>query len=38
VEYKVAMLGESDMKSFNLDNHHFQEALKRGLKPGSEIE
>ena len=38
VEYKVAMLGESDMKSFNLDSHHFQEALKRGLKPGSEIE
>ncbi|MEQ3635955.1 PilX N-terminal domain-containing pilus assembly protein [Alcanivorax sp.] len=38
VDYKVAMLGESSMASFNLDNHHVQEALKRGLKPGSEIE
>ena len=38
VDYKVAMLGESTMASFNLDNHHFQAALKRGLKPGSEIE
>ncbi|MBQ24292.1 PilX N-terminal domain-containing pilus assembly protein [Alcanivorax sp.] len=38
VDYKVAMLGESTMASFNLNNHHLQEALKRGLKPGSEIE
>ncbi|MZR61360.1 PilX N-terminal domain-containing pilus assembly protein [Alcanivorax sp. DP30] len=38
VDYKIAMLGESEMKSFNLDNHHLQEALKRGIKPGSEIE
>lgn len=38
VDYKVAMLGESSMESFNLNNHHLQEALKRGLKPGSEIE
>ena len=38
VDYKVAMLGESSMASFNLNNHHLQEALKRGLKPGSEIE
>ena len=37
-DYKVAMLGESSMESFNLNNHHLQEALKRGLKPGSEIE
>lgn len=38
VDYKIAMLGESEMSSFNLDNHHLQEALKRGIKPGSEIE
>ena len=38
VDYKIAMLGESQMSSFNLDNHHLQEALKRGIKPGSEIE
>lgn len=38
VDYKIAMLGESEMNSFNLENHHLQEALKRGIKPGSEIE
>lgn len=38
VDYKVAMLGESEMESFNLSNHHLQEALKMGVKPGSEIE
>ncbi|MEQ3635830.1 MAG: PilX N-terminal domain-containing pilus assembly protein [Thalassolituus sp.] len=38
VDYKIAMLGESEMKNFNLENHHLQEALKRGIKPGSEIE
>lgn len=38
VDYKLAMLGESQMASFNLDNYHIQEALKRGIKPGSEIE
>jgi type IV pilus assembly protein PilX len=38
VDYKVAMLGESRMESFGLENFHLQEALKRGIKPGSEIE
>lgn len=38
VDYKVAMLGESEMESFNLSDHHLQEALKMGVKPGSEIE
>ena len=38
VDYKIAMLGESEMNSFNLENHHLQEAFKRGIKPGSEIE
>jgi len=32
------MLGESEMESFNLSDHHLQEALKMGVKPGSEIE
>jgi len=26
------------MESFNLSNHHLQEALKMGVKPGSEIQ
>jgi Tfp pilus assembly protein PilX len=38
VDYEIAMLGESEMESFDLDNHHLQEALKRGIKPSSEIE
>jgi len=38
VDYRIAMLGESEMESFNLSNHHLQEALKMGVKPGSEIQ
>lgn len=38
VDYKVNILGQSSMPSYNIENHHHQEALKRGIKPGSEIE
>lgn len=38
VDYKINILGQSTMPSYNIENHHQQEALKRGIKPGSEIE
>lgn len=38
VDYKINILGQSRMPSYNIENHHLQEALKRGLRPGSEIE
>lgn len=38
VDYKINILGQSTMASYNIENHHQQEALKRGIKPGSEIE
>lgn len=38
VDYKINILGQSTMPSYNIENHHLQEALKRGLRPGSEIE
>lgn len=38
VDYRVDILGESQMPSYNIANYHVQETLKRGIKPGSEIE
>ncbi|MEH6492135.1 hypothetical protein [Halopseudomonas sp.] len=38
VDYRVDILGESEMPSYNIANYHLQETLKRGIKPGSEIE
>lgn len=38
VDYEVGILGESDVVDFNLSNHHAQEALRRGIKAGAEIE
>lgn len=38
VDYKINVLGQSVMPSYNIENHHLQEALKRGIKPGSEID
>lgn len=38
VDYKINILGQSTMPSYNIENHHQQEALKRGIKPGSEID
>lgn len=37
VDYQVNMLAESEMAQMNLQNYHLQEALKRGIKPGSDI-
>src|SRR5690606_41934828 len=38
VDYKINVLGQSVMPSYNIENHHLQEALKRGIKPGSAID
>lgn len=38
VDYRVDILGESEMPSYKIANYHVQETLKRGIKPGSEIE
>lgn len=37
-DYKINILGQSTMPSYNIENHHQQEALKRGIKPGSDID
>lgn len=37
VDYKINILGQSTMPSYNIENHHHQETLKRGIKPGAEI-
>lgn len=37
VDYRVNMLAESAMPSLSLENHHLQEALKRGIMPASDI-
>lgn len=38
VDYRINILGDSEMVSYNIENHHLQETLKRGIKPGAEIE
>jgi len=38
VDYQINMLGESEMPTFKLENYHLQEALKRGIMPGSDIQ
>lgn len=38
VDYKINILGQSSMPSYNIENHHHQETLKRGIKPGSEVD
>jgi Tfp pilus assembly protein PilX len=38
VEYKIGILGESELPDLGVENHHMQEALKRALKPASDIE
>ncbi|KXJ49103.1 MAG: hypothetical protein AXW13_07775 [Alcanivorax sp. Nap_24] len=38
VDYKVGILGDSRLADLGVENHHMQEALKRALKPSSEIE
>ena len=37
VDYRINMLGESEMATYRIENHHLQETLKRGIKPGAEI-
>ncbi|WP_185267800.1 pilus assembly PilX family protein [Halopseudomonas xiamenensis] len=36
-DYQINMLAESEMPALSLQNHHFQEALKRGIAPSSEL-
>ncbi len=38
VDYKTNILSTSEMESFNIQNNHLQESLKKGLKAGSELE
>ena len=38
VDYKVGILGDSRLPGLGVENHHMQEALKRALKPSSDIE
>lgn len=38
VEYKIGILGNSELPDLGVENHHMQEALKRALKPSSDIE
>ncbi len=38
VEYKIGILGDSELPDLAVENHHMQEALKRALKPSSDIE
>ena len=38
VEYKIGILGNSELPGLGVENHHMQEALKRALKPSSDIE
>jgi type IV pilus assembly protein PilX len=38
VEYKIGILGDSELPDLGVENHHMQEALKRALKPASDIE
>lgn len=38
VEYKIGILGDSELADLGVENHHMQEALKRALKPSSDIE
>ncbi|WP_341707534.1 PilX N-terminal domain-containing pilus assembly protein [Halopseudomonas sp.] len=37
VDYRINILGESEMDNYGIENHHLQETLKRGIKPGAEI-
>ncbi|POB05181.1 PilX N-terminal domain-containing pilus assembly protein [Halopseudomonas oceani] len=37
VDYRINILGESEMPNYSIENHHLQETLKRGIKPGAEI-
>ncbi|MEL0168733.1 MAG: PilX N-terminal domain-containing pilus assembly protein [Pseudomonadaceae bacterium] len=37
VDYRINILGESEMATYGIENHHLQETLKRGIKPGAEI-
>ena len=38
VDYELGILGESEVAAFNMENHHAQEALKRGIMAGNEVE
>ncbi|MEH6498003.1 MAG: pilus assembly PilX N-terminal domain-containing protein [Pseudoalteromonas distincta] len=38
VDYRIDVLGQSEMPAYNIENHHLQETLKRGIKPGSDVE
>lgn len=38
VDYEVGILGESEVMTFEMENHHAQEALKRGLMAGFEVQ
>lgn len=38
VDYKTNILSTSEMETFNIQNNHLQESLKKGLKAGSELD
>lgn len=38
VDYRIDILGQSQMPAYQIENHHLQETLKRGIKPGSDVE
>lgn len=38
VDYRIDIMGDSEMDFYNITNHHLQETLKRGIKVGSEIQ
>lgn len=38
VDYRIDILGQSEMPAYNIESYHLQETLKRGIKPGSDVE
>lgn len=38
VDYRIDIVGHSEMPAYNIENHHLQETLKRGIKSGSDAE
>jgi len=38
VDYRIDIMGESEMDFYRISNQHLQETLKRGIKVGSDIQ
>lgn len=38
VDYRIDIMGDSEMDFYNISNQHLQETLKRGIKVGTDIQ